>query len=46
MKAIAGTIVVLAAMMFAPLVSAGVLDLDCTASKAVKSAVTRQNNNY
>jgi len=40
-KVIAGTLVVLAAMMFAPLALAGLLDPDCTASKAAKSAAAK-----
>ena len=41
MKAIAGTIVVLATMMHVPQASAGVLNPDCTAEKAAKSATTK-----
>jgi len=41
MKEIAGTIVVLATMMYGPLASAGVLDPDCTAEKAAKSAAAK-----
>ena len=41
MKAIAGTIVVLATMAYVPQASAGVLDPDCTAEKAAKSAAAK-----
>ena len=41
MKAIAGTVVILATMAYVPLASAGVLDPDCTAEKAAKSAAAK-----
>ena len=41
MKAIAGTIVVLATMMYIPQALASVLDPDCTAEKAAKSAAAK-----
>ena len=40
-KVIAGTIVLLATMMFVHIASAGVLNPDCTASKAAKSAAAK-----
>ena len=41
MKPIASMIVILAAMMTVPSVSAGVLDPDCTAAKAAKSTAAK-----
>ena len=41
MKRITGTIVVFATMTIVPLASAGVLDPDCTAEKAAKSAAAK-----
>ena len=41
MKRIAGTIVVFATTMYVPLASAGLLDPDCTAEKAAKSAAAK-----
>ena len=41
-KSVLKTIIIFAAILYVPLSSAGVLDPDCTAEKAAKSAAAKE----